>query len=171
MLNLSICIPGKYFCLMNTVSMFSLYNFLLCTVLGFWKHVSRLFKEKETLFLFSFYNDGSRVTKLDLLVHFVNNQSVCVKIQLLRLLTCHSECHVVLISVYCVEPSLFLNYVHLGALSNFPLHVHIIVPIMLHLIDLCQHLNWKCPKSLRALYNKLKNLCVCVHIYKYRCNY
>lgn len=79
------------------ISLFVLYTYLcLCTA---WKHVSRLFNVKKFVisffFLFLLLPIGS-VTKLDLLVHFNNNQSLwvgCVKVQPLRLLKYQSECH------------------------------------------------------------------------------
>lgn len=65
--------------------------FYICTWLEFWK-------QKENLSPNFLSTLSSAVkTKLDLLVHFVNNQSVCVcvEIQFLRLSTFRSECHIV----------------------------------------------------------------------------
>lgn len=96
--------PEKHFCLMmnTTFLCFCLYiYFYICTWLDFG---NRLFKRKEKkswflLLLLFFYAVISSVTKLDLLVRFVNNQSLCVcfvEIQFLRLSTSHSECHVMI---------------------------------------------------------------------------
>lgn len=71
------------------VSMFFFCTYISTFLLtGFWKHISRLFKNKNVSP--NFYTVICSVTKLELSVHFVNNQSLCVccvEIQFLRLST------------------------------------------------------------------------------------
>lgn len=84
----------KHFCLMNT----GFYVFLFCTYISTFVLDWNFGNKKKILAPFFISTLSSAVkTKLDLLVHFVNNQSVCVcvEIQFLRLSTFRSECHIV----------------------------------------------------------------------------